>query len=337
MDRRNVVLALQQMNLSADQITIAVTVYNRRDFLKRSIGSALEQTVPVRVMVVEDCGPDPGMESYIKSLFGERVSYFRSPRRRGIFGNWNTCLEQCPTAWISILHDDDWLEPGFVAAMLKLSDLAGNCGLYFGRTKVVDMEGRPKPQWGPPPLPDGWSCVELNHVIFTPPFSFPGQLFRIACAKDFGGFRESSLFCGEWELWSKIIARYKAAKTDTPVAVFRDHDEWGRGTNRVYRSGKTYGLIAVQTKRNLALAKRIGLNIAPELAARFRFTMPLKYILRYGAGFSPRILKYNLARVQSSAAPNWRYALLQMVASLGGPRAVRVLCKLCNSFEKYWA
>ena len=46
------------MSISADQITIAVTVYNPRQYLVQAVERALNQTVPVKVMVGEDCGPD---------------------------------------------------------------------------------------------------------------------------------------------------------------------------------------------------------------------------------------------------------------------------------------
>ena len=42
------------MRISADQITIAVTVYDRRQYLVQAVERALNQTVPVKVMVVED-------------------------------------------------------------------------------------------------------------------------------------------------------------------------------------------------------------------------------------------------------------------------------------------
>src|SRR6266545_4186650 len=108
--------------ITADQITIAITVYDRRQYLAQAITSALDQTVPVRVIVVEDCGPDPTLESFVKQHFGSRVRYFRNPRRRGLFDNWNACVELCRTAWLSILHDDDFLAPCFVESMLELSE-----------------------------------------------------------------------------------------------------------------------------------------------------------------------------------------------------------------------
>ena len=100
--------------IPADQITIAVTVFGRRTYLRQAVASALDQTVPVRVIVVEDCGPDPTLEAFVRKEFGSRIEYFRNQRRRGIFGNWNACMDLCQTAWLSILHDDDYLAPGFV-------------------------------------------------------------------------------------------------------------------------------------------------------------------------------------------------------------------------------
>src|SRR2546425_5761935 len=109
------------MELAPEQITIAVTVFSRRDFVLEAIRSALEQTIPVKVIVVEDCGPDPGMQQFIVGEFGGRIEYFRNPRNRGLFDNWNACMEYCRTPWLSILHDDDLLHPWFIETMLTLT------------------------------------------------------------------------------------------------------------------------------------------------------------------------------------------------------------------------
>src|SRR5207237_4074220 len=101
------------MIVTPDDITIGITVFNRRKFLREAIASALDQKFPVRVIVLEDCGPDPGMQSFVEQEFGTRVEYIRNPRRRGLFDNWNACLEHCRTGWLSILHDDDMLTPAF--------------------------------------------------------------------------------------------------------------------------------------------------------------------------------------------------------------------------------
>src|SRR6266516_5471875 len=195
------------MNLTADQITIAVTVYSRKQFLKQSISSALDQSVPVGVMVVEDCGPDGGVEAFVRQEYGSRIEYFRNPRRRGLFGNWNACMEYCRTPWLSICHDDGYLAQYFVEAMLKLHRQAPNVGLYFGRTTMVDEAGTVMPDYADPdfdhlsPLMGQmqvpWRPVELEQVLFVTPFPFPGQLFRVGYARALGGFRESSVYTGD--------------------------------------------------------------------------------------------------------------------------------------------
>jgi glycosyltransferase involved in cell wall biosynthesis len=63
------------------------------------------QTVPVRVIVVEDCGPDATLQEFVKDQFGSRIEYVRNPKRRGLFDNWSSCVEQCRTEWL--LHHEN--------------------------------------------------------------------------------------------------------------------------------------------------------------------------------------------------------------------------------------
>src|SRR5579872_1501005 len=62
-----------RMALSPEEITIAVTVFSRREFVLEAIGSALNQTVRVKVIVVEDCGPDPALQGFVTGKFGNRI------------------------------------------------------------------------------------------------------------------------------------------------------------------------------------------------------------------------------------------------------------------------
>jgi glycosyltransferase involved in cell wall biosynthesis len=323
------------MSISADQITIAVTVYSRRNYLGQSIGSALAQTVPVRVMVVEDCGPDPGMEDYVRNSFGPRVEYHRNPKRRGIFGNWNSCIERCQTRWLSILHDDDYLGDNFAAAMLELGTLAGARGLYWGQTTVVDDQDRPMTEWVKPSWGAPWREVQLADVLYRAPFSYPGQLFDAELARSLGGFRETSLFCGDWELWSKLIAARGGAETAATVATFRDHSGWDRGSNQIYRSGKTYGLMAVQLKRNLALARRVGLRVPLHRDTEStRLCIPTRYLLRHACQFTPMYLRYNTALLCRSVPPHFGYAVFKTFAAWFGPSFLRAASKAWNLWNR---
>jgi glycosyltransferase involved in cell wall biosynthesis len=323
------------VNLSAAQITIAVTVFNRRKYLKQAIASALDQTAPVRVMVVDDCGPDPSLEAFVRQAFGSRIEYVRNPRRRGLFGNWNACLDYCRTPWLSLLHDDDYLAPGFAQAMVDLSVQAPDCGLYYGTTEYISEGGESLDLHVYPPMATPWRRVDLAETLRTTPMPFPGHIFRVDYARELGGFRESSQFCGDWEMWSRLIARYGAAQTRTNVAYKRAHTSAERGCTKIDLNGRLRPLVFVQQKRVLGLLRDAGANARFDRARLLKEApMSVNYLLEHGAHLPSRILRYNVALMLRSAPPSLQYAAFQTLARGLGWRFVRAASRLKGCLAK---
>jgi glycosyltransferase involved in cell wall biosynthesis len=320
--------------MGPDQITIAVTVYSRRQFVKQAVASALNQSVPVRVVVVEDCGPDAALESFVKDGFGARIEYIRNPVRRGLFGNWNACIEACATEWLSILHDDDYLAPGFVEAMIALARQVPGQALYFGQTVIVDEQGRPTNANPLRAVKGDWQSIGLRDILYLTPFPFPGQLFKVSAAKKAGGFRESSYFCGDWEMWAKLIARGGAAQTAKVAAYKRCHDSWDKGTNALVRSGRHIPVSFVQQKRVLALLTADSEIRFDRAAYHKQNPLSVRFLLRYGASLRPRLLAYHVRLLLISRPPHWRYALYQQGARIGGAGFVRCTSALWNRLSR---
>lgn len=323
-----------QMNLSAEDITIAVTVFNRRKYVKQAIASALDQTRPVRVIVVEDCGPDPGLEPFVRQEFGSRIEYIRNPHRRGLFGNWNACLDSCGRPWLSILHDDDYLASDFIEALLDLSRQAPGCGLYFGQTQSVDEAGQPVDLRVYPPLQTPWRRVELADTLVTTPFPFPGHIFRVDYARALGRFRESSQFCGDWEMWSNLIVRYGAAQTRVTVASNRCHTGAERGCTQIEMSGRLRPLVFVQQKRVLRMLRQAGVKADFDRAAFLRTApMSVDYLIKRGAHLPARLLRYNFGLLLRSTPPSARYAIFQAAARLLGVPFVKAASGMYNLIQ----
>ncbi len=303
----------------ASTLTIAVTVYDRRDFILQAVQSALDQTIPVKVIVVEDCGPDAGMKPFVLEKFGDRIQYFRNSRRRGLFDNWNACLEFCKTPFLSILHDDDFLHPGFVAAMQELMSGAPHCGLYFGNSNIIDENGHFLGSTCGTTTAS-WRRIELSEFEEGNPVMFPGQAIRVEAARALGGFRSTSLYCGDYEMWAKLTADFGAAKTQRIVSSVRNHRDWNRGTSRVERSGKILGLNLVQQKRVSAMLRARGLPShfnREKVLNNSQFS--LKFLILNAASFSPRLLRYNHQILLASGAASWRHALFRGSARIFGP------------------
>lgn len=317
--------------MRAEHITIAITVYDRRDFLNNAIQSALDQTVPVRVVVVEDCGPDASLRSFITSRFGNRVQYIRNPKNRGLFDNWNVCIECCQTPWLSILHDDDLLLPNFVEDMLKLAAAKPDHAFYHGQADILDQQRDRLP--GPR---SGMKCdfedIDLvamadQHFIMM----FAGNLFSVAAAKAVSGVRRNSYYTGDWDFWFRLALHGGAAQTSAVVALARSHEGPERGTTRVDRKGWKWALENVQRKHNLALLKEAkGISIPFNRTKHLeKNPLPARQLLRDARGYSRRMLAYNAWLFTHSTPPHWRYALLQKLCALASNAAK--LTRYCAS------
>jgi glycosyltransferase involved in cell wall biosynthesis len=316
-------------DLRAEDITIAVTVFSRRDFVLEAIQSALHQSVPVKVIVVEDCGPDPGLQEFVLRQFGTRIKYFRNPRNRGLFDNWNACLEYCATPWISILHDDDLLLPSFVETMLALAKAAPGRALYFGRSALLEGD-----VVTPPPLaadwPQNWRDFDLASLADECPVFFPGQLMRVEAARAVGGFNAASFYTGDWDMWFRLAVRFGASQSATEVAAVRSHFGGDRGTTQIERKGWIWVLANVQRKRNLALLLR-----EKGIALPFHREKPLQWspvstalLLRHLDEYSDRVLRYNARLFALSKPPHCGYAALQCLVRFFGPHILRIVAKL---------
>jgi glycosyltransferase involved in cell wall biosynthesis len=313
------------MDLQPKDITIAVTVYSRREFVLAAIRSALQQSIPVKVIVVEDCGPDPTLRNLVLGQFGSRIEYFRNPRNRGLFDNWNACLEYCRTPWISILHDDDLLHPIFVETMLGLAKAAPSRPLYFGRTALLcgDQVTPPAPVG---PWPQNWRDLDLAALADECIVSFAGQLMHVQTARALGGFKTPCYFTGDWDMWFRMALRHGASQTATEVSVWRSHYGADRGSSRVECKGWQWVLDNVQRKRNLALLLREKGLAIPFDRLKFLRQRPISslLLLREADKFSDRILRYNAWLFTQSKAPHLKYAALQWLVRLLGPRVLRL-------------
>ncbi len=320
--------------INAKDITIAVTIFSRRDYILGAVASALNQTVPVKVIVVEDCGPDATLRDLVLKEFGGRIEYFRNPNNRGLFDNWNACMEYCGSPWLSILHDDDLLKPNFVEAMIGLSREAPGRALYFGRSAILIESGKifpPKPVlWQ-----KDWREVDLVEFADECSVFFPGNLFRIDAVQGLGGFRTNSYFTGDWDMWFRLALKFGAAQTAAEVAVSRSHEGADRGTSIVLRKGWKWALDNVQRKRNLALLKKEkGIAIPFDRAKLLKYSpIPSRWLFRRAWGFSGRMLAYNWWLFTRGRPPHWRYAVLQRLVKWCGPETVGICSFLIKKLK----
>ncbi len=126
-----------------DLVTIAITTYNRADgFLRDAISSALAQTHRNIEVIVADNSSNDDTGALVASFEDERIDYVRHESNIGPYRNFNFCVDRARGKYFCLLHDDDLMDPDFVASCLARSSDAGRFGLIQTGTRVIDDEGK---------------------------------------------------------------------------------------------------------------------------------------------------------------------------------------------------
>jgi glycosyltransferase len=125
-----------------NNITIAIPTYERRELLAETLSSALKQDFEGdwKIVICDNSHTDLRNEDYplIKKLLeNSKVKYIHNKKNLGMFGNWNKCLSVCETEFISILCDDDLLDPNFLSVTDNLISKANDGVAYLGNTNAI--------------------------------------------------------------------------------------------------------------------------------------------------------------------------------------------------------
>src|SRR5665647_743491 len=98
--------------MPSSRTSIVIPVFNRAHMVRRAIDSALEQTVPCEVVLVDHGSTDD--IGGVVSAYGSRIRYVRREKDQGAIACWRDGVEQATGELVHITYDDDWLQPTFV-------------------------------------------------------------------------------------------------------------------------------------------------------------------------------------------------------------------------------
>jgi len=96
--------------------TIVITTLNRSTLLKRAIESAIAQTEPCEIVVVDDGSTDDTRDMVARYA---QIIYLRNPTRLGHAAAANLGIKTAKGTWIKFLDDDDYLSPECLRAMTQ--------------------------------------------------------------------------------------------------------------------------------------------------------------------------------------------------------------------------
>ena len=217
-------------------LSVVVPCYQNRCFLQQTLAAVLSQvTGDMEVFVLDDASPEGcPLEG---SEFNGRVPVFRQSVNLGHVGNLVDGIRRARGQWVHILHGDDFVLPGFYAAILDAIGKFPNAGAVFTQNVVVNPAG----QWiglsqllgsETAVLPDLLQRLAVENVIQT-----PSIVVRRAVYEELGGFDSEFTWCEDWEMWSRIASRFEVVYVGQALAAYRQHGS--SSTSRHLREGLT--------------------------------------------------------------------------------------------------
>lgn len=208
--------------------SIVITAYNPDPaFLLAAIRSALAQTVPCEVIVVDDGSSKPitwadcGYASKDEYLSDERFEIIRHPENRGISAALNTGIEAMQTEWFAWLPCDDSFEPNKIEFQLAACLNAHAKACYSGYNLKTD---------------NAHGAAHVATVIFRE-LRESQVILAQHCAINgttvlihrdvfaaVGRFDETYRYSQDWEFWNRVAAEFFWLGLPDKLATRREFD-----------------------------------------------------------------------------------------------------------------
>jgi len=124
-------------------VTIAFPVYERFDFFEEALNSAIQQSVEVPIIVVDNASSHDKFK-LICSKFPDRIKYYRNTENIGMFPNWNKCAQLAETKYVMIVGDDDVLQNNLIEKFYHAYKLYVNIGVFYTNVVFLSHENNNK-------------------------------------------------------------------------------------------------------------------------------------------------------------------------------------------------
>ena len=203
------------------KVSIIIPVYNGKNYMKEAIDSGLAQTYQnIEIIVVNDGSTDNGVTRKIAESYGNKIKYFEK-ENGGVSTALNLAIEKMSGDYFSWLsHDDRYYKNKVESQVQYLQQYDDNTILYsdydlmdqnsnvFAKSIKNHQELMEKPEY-----------AILRGSINGITLLIPKKAFE-----DCGNFRTDLRCTQDYELWLKMMGKYKFIHQPEILATTRLHD-----------------------------------------------------------------------------------------------------------------
>ena len=249
--------------------SVLITAYTRLDCVTRALRSVLDQAPGPQSMQIEvvndaaDAQTAAALEAIVRQVGGDRATFYCHPEHLGHPDIFNLCIRRARGHWVHILHDDDWIEQGFYAALAAGIATRPDIGAAFCRHRRTDDAGAHRwlsPQERETPgVLEGW----LDNIAVFCSLQFASIAVRREAYEAVGGFCPQAESAFDWDMWKRLACRFPVWYEPRPLANF--FQGTASETHRLVDSGQQIA----HARQAIALARSyLPIDRADDLSRR---------------------------------------------------------------------
>ena len=122
-------------------VSIITPTYNRPEYLKAALTSAVQQTYQnIEIIVSDNCSPE-NPELIVNSFEDSRICFSRNQSNLGMFPNTMNAFKKARGKYVASLLDDDLWEKDFLAKLVPALEANSNLALAFCDHYIIDGNG----------------------------------------------------------------------------------------------------------------------------------------------------------------------------------------------------
>jgi glycosyltransferase involved in cell wall biosynthesis len=216
-----------ELRPNACKVSVIMATCGRRESMKESIQSLLDQTLHDFELVVINDGGDDRASRIVDSFHSRRIRYYRLPENRGQAFALNEGILHATGEYIAYLDDDDVFYPDHLEILTDLLDKRPHQAVAYSNA------------WWCFGTPEGPKfCEQYRNLLEYRPNKFDkAALFRRnyitpvnvvhrrSCFTEAGLFNEDLIPQNDWDLWMRLALKYGFCQVNRITGEYRCHPD----------------------------------------------------------------------------------------------------------------
>jgi glycosyltransferase involved in cell wall biosynthesis len=221
-------------------VSVCIPTYNGREHLAECISSIRAQSfTDFEVVICDDHSSDGTLDFARLLAQGDaRFRFISNPRRLGLVGNWNNCVDEARGEWIKFVFQDDTIAPTCIETLLDACKGTGKVFSFCQRDFIFENETPDTLREfflahrrrlcsdysaGPVIGPDHFIRIAAHE----PRHNFVGEptvtLINRSVFREIGRFDDALIQLCDAEFWCRVGINYGAVFVPESLAAFRIH------------------------------------------------------------------------------------------------------------------